>query len=291
MERRQVYGGGIFLAGAVLTGVQTVQGLQQSRRPIVFAFESAPFVVVALALAGLGLWVARQDTYEADLGRVVAWGIGSTILFLSVAALLLFSQQVTLGTLELAQPIAVNHMTVGAMVGLLVGLYDARTREQQRQLARERDRVETFANKAADVNNYGRALNRSRTVEEVSALCIEATQALLDLSEVAFVVADGDAFEIVNSTVVNADEPALRTVARESMDQDEATVVERDEPRQETRSVLVTMDGDTAVVLLAFPREETTVENEDVRLLELLVSHAATALDSMFEEPEAGPTP
>jgi len=291
MEQRYLYGGAIAVAGVVLSLIQLVQGIQQTDRPIIFVFETLPFLLVAVTLAYLGYRISGQEQYEQNMPIILAWAIGSTILFVSVASLQLFSQQVTIGTLEQAQYIAINYLTVGAVVGTLVGLYDARSRQKQRDLEHERDRVESFANKAADINNYGRTLNNSGTIDEVSALCVEGMQALLGLSEVAFVLTDGEETEIVDTTILNVSDDALGELARESHDQKETTVVmEESVPAELTErtdgvvSMLVTSHDEFSVVLLALTGEATTFETEDVQLLELLVAHAATAVDRIHNQ-------
>lgn len=295
MQRRTLYGGGLAAAGLLLSGMQLVQGFQQlagfegTDRALVYVFQTAPFVLIGLTLAFVGYRLTRQPEYERELPRIVAWGVGSTLLFASVAALILFSQQVTLNTLEGGQYVAVNQITVGAVVGVLVGLYDARGRRRQRELQAERDRVETFAGKAADVNNYGRALNRSETLDEVGSLCIQAVQSFLGLTELAVVVTDREDTEFLGNTVVNAPEETLFELAEASLDQ-EPTVVAIDESQSPSVdggrpvvSTLVTAHADSSIVLLALAEEGTTFEREDVQLLEMLVAHAATAINRIHE--------
>jgi len=245
MERRQLYGGGIAVAGLVLTVAQFAQGIQQldgyagTTGVLVFTFETLPFVLIGGALVYVGSWLSTQESYEPDLPRVVGWGAGSTLLFASVAALLLFSQEVTFGgnTLDQAPYVAVNHVTVGAIVGVLVGIYDARSRIRQRELERECDRVEQFARKAAAINNYGRELNRSDSIDQAQA------------------------------TVVTH----------------ESLPAEFDERAGDAISLLVTDHDESAVVLLALTDDASALDEEAVELLEMLVSHAATALDRIFE--------
>lgn len=294
MERRTLYGGGLGSAGVLLAGVQLVQGVQQldgfsgSDRALVFTFETAPFVLIGLTLTVVGYWLTKQKRYEPDLPRIIAWGVGSTLLFAAVAALVLFSQQVNRNTLEGAQYVAMNLITVGAVVGILVGLYDARSRSHQRELKQERDRVETFAEKAADVNNYGRELNRSESLDEVSSLCIQGLQAFLDITEIAVVVTDRSEHEIVDNTVVGGQEDALFDLADDALDQEPTSVVTRESTPADFRggstllSILVTETEDSSVVLLAVV-EEAEFAEEDVQLLGMLVAHAATAIDRIYE--------
>lgn len=298
MERRDIYGGGIVLAGLALSGIQIIQGFQQldgfegSTRMVVFAFETLPFVLVGLSLSFVGYWLTNQPEYEQDLPRVVVWGVGSTLLFASVAALILFSQQVkpSVDILDQAQYAAMNQITVGAVVGILLGLYDAQSRTRQRELEQERDRVEQFAMKAADVNNYGRELNRSDSIDQVSSLCIQALQTFLGLTEIAFIITDENESELVDNTVVNVSDEVLVELARDSLDQEIASVVthssipdELEQRADNAVSMLITDRDDSAVVLLALTDDATAFDEEDIQLLEMLVSHAATALQRIYD--------
>jgi hypothetical protein len=298
MERRDISGGGIVLAGLVLTAIQFVQGFQQlegfegSTRIVVFAFETLPFVLVGLSLSFVGYWLSSQPEYEQDAPRIVLWGAGSTLLFASVAALILFSQQVkpTVDILGQAQYAVMNQITVGAVVGILLGLYDAQSRARQRDLERERDRIEQFAKKAADINNYGRELNRSDSIDQVSSLCIQSLQTFLGLTEIAFIITDEAESELVDNTVVNVSDGALVELARDSLDQEPASVTTHHSPPDELKeraenaiTMLITDREDSSVVLLALTDDATAFDTEDIQLLEMLVSHASTALDRIYD--------
>lgn len=301
MQRRGLFGGAVSLTGLVLVIVQLLQGIQQlegfegQTSAIVFAVETVPFLLIGGSLVYVGYWLAGQPDYEQDLSRIVAWSAGSTLLFASVSALIIFSQQVkpTVDILEQAPIIAVNHITVGAVVGVLVGLYDARGRAHERALAAERDRTEQFANKAMDINTYGRELTRSDSVDAVSALCIQALQGFLGLTEAAFVIVSDDG-RLVDSTVVNVPDSALVELARRSREQDPTTVVGHESlpgPLGDRADGAITLritdlDGSSAV-LLALTDDPDGFNDEDVQLLELLLAHAATALDSVFEQERA----
>jgi hypothetical protein len=295
MQRCTLYGGSLGAAGLLLAGTQLLQGIQQVEgfeggdRAIVYAFETVPFVLIGLTLPFVGYWLTKQPAYEPDLPRIVAWGVGSSLLFASVAALILFSQQVTANSLTGGKYVAMNQITVGAVVGVLVGLYDARSRQGQRELAAERDRVEQFAQKAADVNNYGRELNRSDSLDEVSSLCIQGIQAFLDVTGVAIVATDADDHEFLDNTVVSAADETLFELANDALDQKPASAVTvEDTPDAldaptDLLSMLVTAHDDSSIVLLAFVDESNALEIEDVQLLEMLVAHAATAVDRIYD--------
>lgn len=288
MERRHIYGVAIALLGVVLTGVQISQGLQQTLRPIVFAFETLPFVLVAMTLVYVGYWLARAEDFESDAEWILVWGAGSILLFTSVAALLIFSQRVTVGSFEQAPYLAVNHITIGAVVGVVLGVYDARNRRQQRSLELERDRVETFARKAADVNNYGRALNRTTDIDEVSGLCIQGCQQLLGITETAVLRVAENEVTILDDTTVGVPEAVLGELAALAVDQEHGDVTVRDQPAVdgefgEKRALTSVIDGQggESVLLVGFASADTTLDTVDVELTELLVAHATTALQRL----------
>lgn len=301
MHRRDAYGWGIAVVGLALASVQFVQGIQQlqeltgvsqSDQAIVFTFETFPFTLIALSLVYVGYWLRTQPQFDPDHERILSWAVGSTVLFASIAALILFSQQVTLDTLEQGEFLAMNLITVGVVTGVLLGIYDARGRARERELERERDRIEAFAGKAADINNYGRALNRAQSVDEVSALCIEGLQTLLGLTSSGFVAIDGDQSTVVNSTIVGVETEVLVELAQEAGEQEQASVVIKESVPEELDakrllSVLVTTHDDASVVLLAPVSAGATFDDEDLRLLELLISHAGTALDQIHEKQTA----
>ncbi|QSG08305.1 putative membrane protein [Halapricum desulfuricans] len=300
MQRRELFGGAIAFAGAILVLVQFVQGIQQldgfegQTGAVVFAVETVPFLFVAGALVYIGYWLTDQSEYEQELPRIAGWGVASAVLFASVSALVVFSQQArpTVDVLGLAPAIAINHVTVGAVVGVLVGLYDARGLAHQRALETERDRIEQFANKAMDVNTYGRELTRSDSIDAVSALCIQALQGLLGLTEAAFVVVGGEDSRIVDSTVVGVSDEGLVELASRSREQEPTTVVIHEsipdslEERADGAITLRITDLDGASAVLLALTDDLEFNDEDVQLLELLLAHAATALDAVSEDGE-----
>jgi GAF domain-containing protein len=294
MQRRHLSGGGLAAAGLLIAVIQVFHGLRQSTRPLVLLFETVPFVLVALTLSYAGYWLASNEQFDADVGRVLAWGGGGVVLFVSVGALQLFSQRVFLGTLDRASYVAIDFVTVGAVVGILVGIYDARSRQTLRELERERDRIEAFGNKAADVNNYGRAVNQCGSVDEVSALCIQAMQALLGVSEVA-VLALSEETAVIDDTILNVSEETLRSLGDRAGDGERATVVTHgDVPASlvdrtnAVVSVEITTVGETSFVLVALAGSDARFEEEDVQLLELLTAHAGTAIDGIYARQDSG---
>ncbi|MEA5386622.1 hypothetical protein VB779_05705 [Haloarculaceae archaeon H-GB11] len=282
--------------GVVLAVVQVLHGLQQTTVLVAQLVDAVPFAAAGLAMAYTGYWLSQEPEYEGDMERILLWGAGGALAFLSVAALMLFGQQVTLGTLNRASYVAVDNITIGILSGVLVGLYDAQSRGRLRELQAERDRIERFAQKAADVNNYGRAILQASVVEEVAAYSIEAVETLTGFYETAFVEIVDDEIEIVGSTWTRADDETVaklaRSARRQSPREAEISATELpaslDENVEQVLTALVTDDGDTAAVLISVSHSEDDVDEADAELLELLVSHAGEALDGIYRRQSVG---
>ncbi|MFB6152339.1 MAG: hypothetical protein ABEJ40_11095 [Haloarculaceae archaeon] len=286
MERRQLYGGVVALAGSVLAAIQVVHALERTDSGVVAAVDGLPMTAVALALAFAGTRLARDGQFEPDLSRVLGWTVGGTIVFVSFAALTLFADAATTGRLVGAKYLAVDNLTMGATAGILVGLYDARSRRRLRQLETERDRVGSFASKAADLNNYGRAISQCDSVAGVSAFSIEAVSSLLSVDDAAFVeVIDGEV-HVVDNTIVDIDRETVEALVTVALDQEAGTVDVHDEspvPLERDVGGVVTIhvadEPESSVAMVALTDAADGIEDTDRQLLELLVSHAGTALD------------
>jgi hypothetical protein len=286
MRERSIYGGVLAIVGLVLVVIQVLHGLQQDfGNDVVLVVDVLPFALAALTLTYTGFWLATNEGFEDYLPVVFAWGAGGSVLFAAVAALLIFGQNVTLGTLDRAVFVAVDNITVGVMVGVLVGLYDARSRRRLDDLRHQRDRIEAFGNRAADVNNYGRALGQATTLDEVSALCVQALGTLLGVTRVAVVDVGREDLRVLDSTLAASDEDLVRAVEA-ARDQDPASIVVWDtDPPVEVGTdagplVTITVGdaGPRTVYIVAVAPRGTVFEDENVELTELLVGHVATAL-------------
>ena len=136
MNRRVLAGTGLAAGGVTLAAIQILHAIQQTDIAIAIAMDGVPFAAMAAALVYAGYWLARDSDFEGTATRVVIWGTGATIAFAAVAALFLFSQQVTTGNIDRAAFLTVDIVTVGALTGVLVGLYDAQSRNRLRALER-----------------------------------------------------------------------------------------------------------------------------------------------------------
>jgi len=289
--QRQAQGAGIAVGGLVLAAIQVLHATNRTATTVGFLIDAVPFVSMALAIAFTGYWIVRA-TDEEHTGVVAAWAAGGAVGFAAVSALLLTSMNVALDAFpvfESAPAIAIDSITVGALAGVLVGVYDARSRTRLAEVERQRDRIEGFANRAADVNNYGRALNQCATVEEVSALCIEALATLVDVTDAAFVERRGEVATIVDSTIVGVPDERIAEMAASGADADLATVVSHteavpgglDDGVESVLTIRVTETEHSAITLVALHRGTQELTEETRALLEMVVSHAGTALGNI----------
>jgi len=295
MNRRTLAGSGLAAAGLVLAGIQLVHAIQQTDIPVAIAVDAVPFAAMGLALVYAGYWLARDDAFEETATRVVVWGAGATVAFAAVAALLLFSQQVTMGGLDRAAFLTVDVLTVGALTGVLVGLYDAQSRQRLRDLEAERDRVEAFGRKAADVNNYGRAIATAASDDAIAAYITEAISSLTGISETAVLRVRDDEAELLSNTVRTADAQTVAELARAVRDEPRSDVVahERSPPVDVGETVsdvltaVVTEDGETTTVVVAVDTDDAPTDEQDRKLLELVVAHATVRLDRLATQQPA----
>ncbi|WP_135663025.1 hypothetical protein [Halorhabdus rudnickae] len=291
MESRHFYGTTFGLVGAVLAVVQVSHAVEQTDVAIAIAVDGVPFALLGLSLSFVGYWLATHPAFEPDLPRIATWALGGTVLLAAVAALILFSQRVATGSPGRIAYVTIDSVTVGAVAGTVVGLYDAQGQRHLRELERERDRTAAFARKAADLNNYGRALAQATTVEEVGAYCIEGLSALLDHDETAFVEVDADTEHVTSSTVTTVEDGTLRSLARTAAEDDTVVSHREDELPEPTASVLTVRLESTASttgMLIAVGEGTEPLSTEDEQLLELLASHASMVLDRIYREESGG---
>ena len=293
MESRHFYGTTFGLVGTVLAAVQVVHAVEQTDVAVAIVVDGVPFALLGLSLSFAGYWLATHPAFEQDLPRIAAWALGGTVLLAAVAALTLFSQRVATGSLGRIAYVTVDSVTVGAVAGTVVGLYDAQGQRHLRELERERDRTEEFARKAADLNNYGRALAGAGTVEEVSAYCIEGLSSLLGHDETAFVEVGSESEHLACSTVSTVEDGTLRSLARRAAEEGAVVSIREDDlgaPIASVLTVRLESTASTTSVLVAVGDERAALSTEDEQLLELLASHASMVLDRIYRE-ESGKVP
>jgi len=146
-----------------------------------------------------------------------------------------------------------------------------------------------FARQVADLNKYGQALNRCESVEEVVSLTLEAMSLLFQFSYSTFIeVRDGD-LEVVHSTnprLTQGGKPG--PVARQAFEADETVVttgaeagLDGDSDVTATLAVPAQVGGEVTAILVTRSTSVDTFGDEYSRPLEILASHAATAISNI----------
>ncbi|MFB6163895.1 MAG: hypothetical protein ABEJ31_01940 [Haloarculaceae archaeon] len=288
--QRQITGGALAVAGLAVSAGQVALALSATPSAVGRVVAGGPFVLMALAVAFVGGWLASGADGLERPTLVVGWAVVGAVVAASTAALVTFAANVSVPRTPawaVGPTVGVDAATAGLLGGSLIGIYDAQRRARLAALERERDRTERFANRAADLNNYGRALNETESLPEVSALCVEAGETLVDLRGSAFVTYRDGAATVVDGTIAGVDADAIAALADRAADQEPATVAVHtadlpdalgaDVASVATIPVARGPDHPTAVIV-ALGRGEEPLPPETRSLLELLVSHAGTAL-------------
>lgn len=146
-----------------------------------------------------------------------------------------------------------------------------------------------FARQVADLNKYGQALNRCETVEEVVSLTLEAMSLLFQFSYSTFVeVRDGE-MKVVHSTnprLTPGGDPG--EVAREALESGETVVATGDDAGisgesdvTATLAVPAQVGGEVTAILVTRSTSVDSFGDEYSRPLEILASHAATAISNI----------
>jgi signal transduction histidine kinase len=146
-----------------------------------------------------------------------------------------------------------------------------------------------FARQVADLNKYGQALNRCETVEEVASLTLEAMSLLFQFSYSTFIeVRDGE-MEVLHSTnprLSPGGKPGdIAARALESGETEVSTGAEAgmtaDSDVTATLAVPAQVGADVTVILVTRSTSIDSFGEEYSRPLEILASHAATAISNI----------
>ncbi|QSG15270.1 sensor histidine kinase [Halapricum desulfuricans] len=151
-----------------------------------------------------------------------------------------------------------------------------------------------FARQVADLNNYGQALNSCETVDEVVSLTLEAVSLLFDFTSTTFLEVRAGEPEIIESTDPSlsvGDRPSA--VARTTVETGETTVETGDGARVSDDSgvrtalaVPATIVDDVVVVLVVRTTSNENMGDRYATPLEILASHAATAISNIRSHQE-----
>lgn len=182
MERRQLVGAAIVAIGVGAIGLQIVEFAGPAAvSPAVF-FNTIPFVWIGAAIAYAGYRIGREDRYDGYAATVGLWAGGGAALFVAIVALSLVGLPIG-GGRSIAILFA-DAASAGVLAGLLVGLYDVRSRRREAE-------TEALAQQLEGTSHYGRALHEASTVQEISALCVQAVEFAIGGRGAAFVYGHG----------------------------------------------------------------------------------------------------
>ena len=254
------------------------------------AIRTGPMLAVAAAVTYVGGWATVRDVPGGETDRLLAWTVGGGLTVAAVS---------TLAVLGVAGSVAVvglllDGFTGGGLLGLLVGWYDVRGRA-------DRDRIRAFAQSASALNTYGKALNSSQTLDEISALCVEAVEFLIPGDGAAFLLVDETGDEpgvtVVDSTLRGDEELAVLESLAAAVEPDEEieaaryaeTAVDLGGDSPEAALVIsVRADRGRAMIVSLSTTAEIDYDDEDVDLLETLAAHVSTALAGVETERAVG---
>jgi signal transduction histidine kinase len=146
-----------------------------------------------------------------------------------------------------------------------------------------------FARQVADLNKYGQALNRCESVEEVVSLTLEAMSLLFEFSYSTFLEVRDGTPEVVHSTnprLTPGEEPGA--VARRALETGETVVATGDDagmtPGSDVTATLAVpaqVGGEVTAILVTRSTSVDSFGEEYSRPLEILASHAATAISNI----------
>jgi signal transduction histidine kinase len=146
-----------------------------------------------------------------------------------------------------------------------------------------------FARQVADLNKYGQALNRCESVDEVVSLTLEAMSLLFEFSYSTFVEVRDDDLRVIHSTnpnLVQGEPPSdLAQRAREAgetlTEQGPDAGVTADSDVTGALAVPARMGDEVTAVLVTRSQTVETFDDEYVRPMEILATHAATAISNI----------
>ncbi|MFB6183951.1 MAG: ATP-binding protein [Haloarculaceae archaeon] len=147
-----------------------------------------------------------------------------------------------------------------------------------------------FARQVADLNKYGHALNRCGTVDEVVSMTIEAMSLLfeVDFSTFVEVVPGEDELRVINSTnphLSPGDDPTALVrrayESRETISESGTQVGVTDDSAVTATLAVPAMMGEDVIAVLVMRSTDGAFTDAAVRPLEILASHAATAISNI----------
>lgn len=226
--------------GAVTTGFHFAHLVEELGEPVALLVGILPPMVISLGLIGGGLWLLRLDLPSWAFGRVLGWTIAGLVA-VAITGWFISVDQSAHGT-PLTDTVFMyaNWVATGSLGGFVLGVYDARRvsvqqelraerdrlAEKEHALARENERLESFASILShDLRNplnVARGnialLGEESDADELETIdgALERMEALID--DVLTMAREGD--EVIPGDLT---EISLRTVATVAWDMVEST--------------------------------------------------------------------
>ncbi len=167
--RRWLTGGAVLTAGVALTSVHLYHSTLAGETVVTFVLGILVPLVLSLLLVVAGVWLLDGNAVEdRHVDTVGAWCLTGVVGFFLVSQLLVHYQRAEGGALSDPLFTVATDVTIGAVVGVVVGVYDARSKDRAVALQAERDRID-FLNRVLRHN----VLNAMNVVQGQVALLAE----------------------------------------------------------------------------------------------------------------------
>lgn len=133
----------IIWGAGLLMGVLELQHIDKMSSTLgVTVFALLPFIInLGLFGAGFGVW--KSDLDGKDTLRIAGWMLLGIAVIGLLALWTITHQNIRGRTFAHARFVAINNMTVGALVGFLLGWYHVRSHRHQQQVIEEQAKLET----------------------------------------------------------------------------------------------------------------------------------------------------
>ncbi len=278
-------GGGLCLAHLVHATHSA-----ESSRTILFGVVFP--ALISLGVFAGGVWLWRRSVGAATANRIAAWCIVCVGALSSSAVLTIRSQQAHGVRMVDQEFVVLGAASVGALIGFVIGLYDAQRHRQRAEIA-TRERA------LHDLHTATRDLVRLRDREEIATRAVETARDILDLrvSGAWLYDDDEDALKPVavtdEETDLISDVPtytAGTSLSWRAFETGEVMVFDdvSDQPerhRSDTpiRSEIILPLGDHGVINIG-STDVGTFDEADVSLAKILAANTRTALERADRE-------
>jgi signal transduction histidine kinase len=145
-------GVGLVSGSGLLLSIVEVVHIQRMETPLGIVLEAVLPLLLAMVLIGVGLWLWVSPFNDASVLRVAGWLLFSMAL-LGIVFLWIFSHQFIRGEpFRHYRFILANNLSVGGVIGVVLGLYDARSRQYRHRIKQERANLADEQDKLAFLN-------------------------------------------------------------------------------------------------------------------------------------------